>query len=207
MKLWSTSWSNGDRIPSKYAAGKLGPDGPTFSDNISPHLAWDDVPEGTQSFALIWHDRAVPSKGDDVNQPDREVPATLPRVDFFHWVLVDLPATLRDIKEGEFSQGFTAKGKPGPAALHGARAGLNDYTGWFAADPQNAGQYFGYDGCFPPFNDSRVHHYVFTLYALDVPRAPVEGSFTGQQVRDAIAPHVLGQAQFEGSYTLNKRLA
>ena len=34
-----------------------------------------------------------------------------------------------------------------------------------------AGNYFGYDGPFPPFNDSLVHHYVFTLYALAIERA------------------------------------
>ena len=141
----------------------------TFSDNLNPHLAWSEVPAGTQSFALICHDFDVPSRGDDVNQPDREVPSDLPRVDFFHWVMVDLPAALREIAEGEFSRGFTPRGKPGPASrcpLHGARHGLNDYTGWFAADADMAGQYFGYDGPFPPFNDSLVHHYVFTLYAL-----------------------------------------
>ena len=67
------------------------------------------------------------------------------------------------------------KGKPGPASLRGTRQGLNDYTGWFAGDPAMAGSYFGYDGPFPPFNDSLVHHYVFTLYAVAVPRLPVEG--------------------------------
>jgi phosphatidylethanolamine-binding protein (PEBP) family uncharacterized protein len=40
---------------------------------------------------VICHDPDVPSKGDDVNQEGRGVPASLPRVDFFHWVLVDLP--------------------------------------------------------------------------------------------------------------------
>ena len=102
-----------------------------------------------------------------MNQPDREVPSDLPRVDFFHWVLVDLPPSLSEIAEGEFSRGFTARGKPGPSAPHGARQGLNDYTNWFASDAQMSGDYFGYDGPFPPFNDSLVHHYVFTLYALD----------------------------------------
>ena len=58
--------------------------------NLNPHLAWSDVPTGTKSFVLICHDPDVPSRGDDVNQEDRTVPATLPRVDFFHWVLVDL---------------------------------------------------------------------------------------------------------------------
>ena len=207
MKLWSDSWVNGERIPAAYAAGMLDASGrPTFSDNLNPHLAWSEVPAGTRSFALVCHDFDVPSRGDDVNQPDREVPADLARVDFFHWVLVDLPASLTQIGEGEFSRGFTAGGKPGPAAPHGARQGLNDFTGWFAGDPRNKGDYFGYDGPFPPFNDSLVHHYVFTLYALAIQRAPVEGRFTGAQVREAIYPHLLAAATHSGTYTLNKRL-
>ncbi len=209
MKLWSDSWVNGERIPQRFAAGKPdGANGVTFSDNLSPHLAWSEAPAATKSFALICHDFDVPSRGDDVNQSDREVPADLPRVDFFHWVMVDLPGTLGELKEGAFSRGFTARGKPGPAvaALPAARHGLNDYTGWFAANAEMSGDYFGYDGPFPPFNDSLIHHYVFTVYALSVERAPVEGSFTGLQVRQAIYPHVLGEATYSGTYTLNKRL-
>lgn len=207
MKLWSNSWVNGAPIPARHAAGKPDPNGGvTFSDNISPHLAWDDLPAGTRSLVLICHDFDVPSKGDDVNKTDREVPADLPRVDFFHWVLVDLPPTVKELAEGEFSRGFTARGKPGPATLHGARQGLNDYTGWFAGDPEMAGNYFGYDGPFPPFNDSLIHHYVFTLYALDVERCAVEGHFTGAQVREALKGHVLAEATISGTYTLNPRL-
>jgi phosphatidylethanolamine-binding protein (PEBP) family uncharacterized protein len=209
MKLWSNSWDNGERIAQRFGAGRPdGQGGATFSDNINPHLAWSEAPPGTQSFALICHDFDVPSRGDDVNQPDREVPADLPRVDFFHWVLVDLPASLATIDEGRFSRGFTPRGKPGPeiADLPGARQGLNDYTGWFAGNPEMAGRYFGYDGPFPPFNDSLVHHYVFTLFALRVARAPVEGDFTGAQVRAAIFPHVLAEATHSGTYTLNRRL-
>lgn len=208
MKLSSNSWSDGQRIPARYAAGKPdGRGGVTFSDNVNPHLAWSGVPDGAKSFVLICHDPDVPSRGDDVNKPDREVPADLPRTDFFHWVMVDLPASLREIAEGEFSREFTARGKSGPATLRGARHGLNDYTGWFAGNDELGGQYFGYDGPFPPFNDARVHRYVFTLYALDVEHCPVEGSFTGAQVREAIAGHVLDEASFTGDYTLNKRLA
>jgi Raf kinase inhibitor-like YbhB/YbcL family protein len=208
MRLWSQSFQQGDRIPARFAAGRSDPASVvTFSDNLSPPLAWDDVPAGTQSFALICHDPDVPSRGDDVNQPDREVPPTLPRVDFFHWVLADLPPALRSVAEGEFSSGFTARGKPGPATLHEARHGLNDYTGWFAGNAEMAGQYHGYDGPFPPFNDSLLHHYVFTLYALDVTRAAVEGSFTGAELRAAIAGHVLAEARLTGIYTLNARLA
>jgi hypothetical protein len=209
MKLWSDSWVNGERIPVKYAAGKPDPAaGVTFSDNLSPHLAWSEVPAGTKSFALICHDFDVPSRGDDVNKTDREVPADLPRVDFFHWVMVDLPAHLSELKEGQFSRGFTTRGKSGPAVegLPGARHGLNDYTGWFADDHDMNGDYFGYDGPFPPFNDQRVHRYVFTLYALDVPHCAVDGHFTGSQVRGTIHGQVLAQAQLSGTYSLNRRL-
>jgi phosphatidylethanolamine-binding protein (PEBP) family uncharacterized protein len=208
MKLWSDSWTNGDRIPARYCAGRLDAGGGVaFSDNLNPHLAWSDVPADAQSMVLICHDFDVPSQPDDVNQPGREVPADLPRVDFFHWVLVDLPPRPTVIAEGEFSRGFTPRGKPGPALPGGARHGLNDYTGWFAADAERAGQYFGYDGPFPPFNDSLVHHYVFTLYAVAVQRLPVDGAFTGPQVRQALAGRVLAEATFSGTYTLNRRLA
>ncbi|WP_295643478.1 YbhB/YbcL family Raf kinase inhibitor-like protein [uncultured Methylibium sp.] len=208
MKLTSTSWTDGGRIPARHAAGK--PDAATtvtFSDNVSPQLAWSGAPPGTKSFALICHDPDVPSRGDDVNQPGREVPADLPRVDFFHWVLVDLPPTLSGLAEGEFSRGFTPRGKPGPASLHGARQGLNDYTGWFAANADMSGSYHGYDGPFPPFNDALLHRYVFTLFALDLARLSVEGSFTGAQAREAMRGHVLAEASFGGTYTLNARLA
>ena len=212
MRLWSDGWANGEPIPVRFAAGKPTADGVGFSDNLSPHLAWREAPAGTRSFALICHDFDVPTQGDDVNRTDREVPADLPRTDFFHWVLVDLRASVDELEEGEFSRGFTDRGKPGPAAgglraaLEGVRQGLNDYTGWFAGDLQKAGNYFGYDGPFPPFNDSLIHHYVFTVYALSVARAPVEGVFTGPVVREAIFPHVLAEATLSGTYTLNRRL-
>jgi Raf kinase inhibitor-like YbhB/YbcL family protein len=207
MKLWSDSWTNGDRIGARYAAGRLDTQGKVeFGDNVNPHLAWSELPPATRSLVLICHDFDVPSKGDDVNQPDREVPSDLPRVDFFHWLLVDLPPGLSQIAEGEFSRGFVARGKPGPASLHDTRQGLNDYTGWFAGNAEMAGNYFGYDGPFPPFNDSLVHHYVFTLYALDVARAPVEGHFKGAELRAAIGGHVLDAATYSGTYTLNRRL-
>jgi phosphatidylethanolamine-binding protein (PEBP) family uncharacterized protein len=141
-----------------------------------------------------------------VNQPGREVSAELPRVDFFHWLLIDLPPLPTVIAEGEFSRGFTPRGKPGPQTPNSARQGLNDYTGWFAGHPEFAGDYFGYDGPFPPWNDSLVHHYVFTLYAVAIPRLPLEGVFTGQQVRDKLAGRVLAEATFSGTYTLNQRL-
>ena len=98
---------------------------------------------------------------------------------------------------------MTPRGKPGPEAPRGARQGINDYTGWFANDADMAGTYRGYDGPCPPWNDERLHHYNFTVYALSVERVPIEGDFTASQVLDAVRGHVLAEATLVGTYSLN----
>ncbi|AKJ69105.1 hypothetical protein PATSB16_33420 [Pandoraea thiooxydans] len=207
MKIWSDSFADNAAIPGEFAFGVIDPEQHVkLSQNKNPHLAWNDVPEGAKSFVVICHDVDVPSKGDDVNQEGRTVPADLPRVDFFHWVLIDIPADVREIAATSHSHGITPHGKFGPEALHNMRHGINDYTGWFANDPDMAGDYYGYDGPCPPWNDTLLHHYVFTVYALDIERLPVEGRFDGAQVRQAMAGHVLAEAHLTGVYTLNPNL-
>jgi len=207
MQLSTNSFTDGASIPSRYALAKPDPDTRvTFADNSSPHLEWSDVPDSTKSFAIICVDPDVPSKPDDVNQPDREVPDDLPRVDFFHWVLVDLAPDVTIVEEGEFSDGVVAHGKQAQIGPHRTRQGLNDFTGWFSGDPDMEGRYYGYDGPAPPWNDSIVHHYVFTVYALDVDGVGVEGDFTGSDVLRAIEGHVLAKASLQGTYTQNPRL-
>jgi hypothetical protein len=68
------------------------------------------------------------------------------------------------------------------------------------------GDYYGYDGPCPPWNDLRLHRYVFTLYSLDVPQVEVHGDLTGANTRLAIAGRVLAQASLTGTYTLNPRV-
>jgi Raf kinase inhibitor-like YbhB/YbcL family protein len=204
MRLLTTAFADNGVIPSEFAFCRIDPaTHVTLAQNRSPDFAWEGLPAGTRSLALLCHDPDVPSRGDDVNKEGRIVPASLPRVDFFHWVLVDLPADAAPLARGEFAEGVTGRGKPGPLAPRGARQGVNDYTGWFAGDKDMAGNYFGYDGPCPPWNDAIPHHYVFTLYALDVARLAVEGAFTGADVRRAMAGHVLAQAAVTGRYTLN----
>lgn len=191
-------------IPVDYAFGIFDPEQHvTLGANINPSFEWSDLPTRTQSLVLIGYDRDVPTRADDVNQEGHIVPADLPRADFYHWVLVDLPPKPMRILAGEFSQGVTPHGKPGPEGPRGTRQGINNYREWFANDPAMAGDYFGYDGPCPPWNDSIVHHYIFTLYALDVARCPVEGKFTGPDVLAAIAGHILDQARIVGTYSLN----
>ncbi len=207
MRVTSTSFADGQKIPGELAF--CVPDAAhhvCLGKNLNPQLAWSDVPAGTRSFAIICHDPDVPSKGDDVNQEGRVVPAALPRVDFFHWVLVDLPVAVNAIKEGEFSNDVTPRGKPGPQAAQGTRQGVNNYTDWFAGDHDMRGDYHGYDGPCPPWNDEIVHHYVFTVYALDIEHLPLTGKFGGPEVRTAMQGHILAEASLTGTYTLNPKL-
>ena len=204
MKLSSTSFADNGAIPAEFAFciadSKIHA---TLSSNRNPELAWSDLPAGTRSLVLICHDRDVPSRPDDVNQEGRTISAKLPRVDFYHWVLVDLDPAMNSIKAGDFSDGITVRGKGGPAGPHGTRQGLNDYTLWFASDRDMSGEYYGYDGPCPPWNDEIPHHYVFTLYALGVAECGVTGTFKGPDVLAAIRGQVLGQATLTGVYALN----
>jgi len=204
MKLTSSSFTDGQAIPATHAF--CSPDKEThasLSDNINPELSWSDAPAGTKSFVLICHDPDVPSKPDDVNQEGRSVPADLPRVDFYHWVLVDIPAGVSGLEASSDSDGVTPKGKDQTQGPRGSRRGVNGYTGWFAGDEEMGGNYFGYDGPCPPWNDSLPHHYVFTLYALDIESCQVVGAFEGGAALQAIAGHVLEQASITGLYSLN----
>jgi Raf kinase inhibitor-like YbhB/YbcL family protein len=202
MKLESNSFESGARIPNSCAMGVPGSDGPVPGPNKSPHLGWSGFPAATRSFAVICHDPDVPSRPDDVNKTDRSVPYDLPRVDFYHWVLVDIPASITELAEGADSDAFVPRGKPPGRTDHGVR-GINDYTGWFAGDEAMRGDYGGYDGPWPPFNDERLHHYVFSVYALDVDKLELKAGFGGAEARAALEGHVLDQAELVGLYALN----
>lgn len=159
MKLTSSSFQDNGALPGEFAFCVIDAKTQmTMSKNRNPQLAWSEVPAGTKSFALICHDYNVRSVADDVNQEGRSTAATLRRDDFYHCLPVDLPATVSSIAAGGFSDGITPRGKPGPAGPQGTRQGNNDYTWWFSTDKDMAGNYFGYDGCCPPCNDSILHH-------------------------------------------------
>lgn len=202
MELWSPNFPEGGRIPGSNAFCVPDPlSRLALSANRNPTLEWSDPPPGTRSFALTCIDHDVPSVGDDVNQEGRVVPADLPRVDFVHWLLADLPADRRRIAEGEFSDGVTPGGKQGSRSQ--PHEGVNDYTGWFAGDPEMEGVYRGYDGPCPPWNDTIVHHYEFTLYAVDVASLDLRDDYDLADLRRALDGHVLASASLTGTYSLN----
>lgn len=203
MHIRSHSFEHRQRLLAAFAAGQPTADGFGFAPNRNPHLAWDEVPAGTRSFALLCVDPDVPTVPEMVGRNDVQIPVGQPRCDFVHWVMADIPADVREIAEGACSDGVVPHGKSAPAGPAGSRQGLNDYTGWFAGDEAMAGDWRGYDGPFPPPNDLRLHRYFFRVFALDVATLPLPERFTAADVQAAMHGHVLGEAAVYGTYSLN----
>lgn len=199
MEMRSDSFEHRGRIPADFAMGAA--DG--FGGNRNPHLAWDGVPDGTRSFALLCIDTDAPTDPTLAGKAGVEIPVAHPRGDFVHWAMVDVAADVRAIAAGSASEGVVKRGKATPGGPPGARQGLNDYTGWFAGDADLAGDYHGYDGPYPPPNDLRVHRYFFRLFALDVATLGLPARFTAGDALRAMQGHVLAEAATYGTYSLN----
>lgn len=198
LELQIDGIEEGQPVPERFAFCA----GDGMGDNISPALTWSGAPEGTASFVVTCVDPDAPTDATDVNVDGRTVPASLPRAEFAHWLLVDLPADRTGIAEAEAGSGIVAKGKPVGPSCDGI-AGRNDYTAWFGGDADMGGTYGGYDGPCPPSNDEIIHHYVFTVHAVDVATLGLSGSFGLDELKVAIDGHVLASASVTGTYSLN----
>ncbi|TDJ54675.1 MAG: YbhB/YbcL family Raf kinase inhibitor-like protein [Planctomycetota bacterium] len=210
MDITSPDFAHEGPIPTEFAFGRQHAKTHfEFSENRNPQLKFSGVPDGCRSLALIVVDPDAPTVPDDVNKEGAVVPADMPRADFHHWVMVDIPPTCTGIAAGVCSDGVTPGGKKSPtnpAGAPDARQGVTDYTGWFAGDTTMGGTYRGYDGPAPPWNDQRVHRYHFKLFALDIDACPVPDDFTATDLKQAIEGHVLAEASLTGTYTMNPAL-
>ena len=82
--LFSPAFHANGEIPKMYTC-----DG----QDISPPLNWQDIPEGTQSFALI------------VDDPDAPDPRS-PKMTWVHWILYNIPPTVTGLPQDAASQGL-----------------------------------------------------------------------------------------------------
>lgn len=207
MKLSSRSFGDGGVIPGRCAFGLRDPrQHVRLSQNLNPQLSWRGAPPGTRSFVLTCIDSDVPTRPDDVNKEGREVPASLPRAEFVHWLMADIPVSVTALAEGSCSRGVIPKGKQQPAGPAGSRQGVNDYSSWLAGDAAMGGTWLGYDGPCPPWNDARVHHYRFTVMATDLESSGLGPKFTLAELRRKLEGHVLASAGLTGRYSLNPRI-
>lgn len=170
--------------------------------DVSPGVAWSSGPVGTLSYALLMSDLDVPVDLALINKAGVVIPRGAPRTRVFHWVLVDMPASVRALPPGVEGDGLVPGGKPVGPTPHGLR-GANVFTTFLAGVPGMAGTYGGYDGPCPPKNDEREHRYTVRVVALDVATLGLSGAFTGQAVERAMAGHVLAEGEAGGTYSLN----
>ncbi|MEZ4409376.1 MAG: YbhB/YbcL family Raf kinase inhibitor-like protein [Polyangiales bacterium] len=202
MRLQSNSFINGGALPAEFAFAL--PNG-EHAPNRNPHLAWTGAPSNTRSFAILCIDPDAPTRPEMAGAPGVEIPVDQPRAEFTHWCLVDIAPSVTEITAGFASDGVTAHGKRAPKGPEGSRQGLNDYTSWFKGSDEMKGDYWGYDGPYPPPNDLRVHRYVFRVYALDVAKLDLPERFTADDVKSAMSGHVLDAADVMATYTLNDK--
>lgn len=86
-----TSKSVGGQATNKQVLNGFGCTG----ENLSPQLSWENVPEGTKSFAVTMYDPDAPTGSG-----------------WWHWVVFDIPENITELAEGagDVSKGIAPKG-------------------------------------------------------------------------------------------------
>ena len=159
--------------------------------NVSPQLSWVGVPEGTKSLALTVFDP-------DARQGQG----------FWHWLVYNIPAdaTGLDAGAGGGAVPVNAVGTVATSTDGSSLAPPADTTATLpegAVNGANGAGKTGYIGPCPPAGDA-AHHYVFTLYALDVESLNLPEGATGAAVPAAAEGHTLGTATLTGLYAVPK---
>jgi Raf kinase inhibitor-like YbhB/YbcL family protein len=129
--------------------------------NRSPQIAWRGFPPETKSFALTCFDPDAPTGSG-----------------FWHWVVVDLAATVTSLPAGASNES---------ALPPGAFETRNDYGT------------AGFGGAAPPPGDP-PHRYVFTVHALDVETLGLDASVSPAIVGFNLRFHAIARAQLVATY-------
>ncbi len=98
MNLTSSAFQDGDVIPAKYSHD---------AGDVNPPLAWDGVPDGTASFAIVMEDPDVPAAAG--------VPV------WIHWVVFNVSPAVREIPESWNVEGTKGAGTRGLLDYYGPR--------------------------------------------------------------------------------------
>jgi Raf kinase inhibitor-like YbhB/YbcL family protein len=160
FEVSSTDIAKGKPIAMDYVFNGFGCTGK----NISPALSWKNAPAGTKGFAVMVHDPDAPTGG----------------AGFWHWVVVNLPASATGLAQG-------VGAADGKALPEGARQINTDF-----GSP-------GWGGPCPP-QGSKPHRYNFTVYALKVDKLDLPPNATASLTGFMVNGNALGKASLMGKY-------
>jgi len=155
----STDVRDGEQLDRKFVHPGAEPD----AGNASPQLAWSGFPDETKSFVVTCFD------------PDAPTPSG-----FWHWVLVDVPASTTSLPTGG---GHVDAVLPGKAFHVRNDYGSKDYGG--AAPPP----------------DDQPHRYFFVVHAVDVESLGVDADTSAAVVSFNLVFHTLARAQIVPTFT------
>lgn len=180
LSLMSSAFTNNGKFSAKYACKGA----------VSPPLNWQGVPKGTKSFVLLVSDNEIPDKS-AIKDPNQIFTADFPRITGYHWLLIDIPATMTALPQ--------KAGTPIAGRTRYGIQGINYFSRIGGADIG------GYTPPCPPVNDKVTHHYLFQLYALDKSSLGLsaDGNFTADDIATAMKGHVLAQTQLIGIAKVN----
>ncbi|MGH7594326.1 MAG: YbhB/YbcL family Raf kinase inhibitor-like protein, partial [Gemmatimonadales bacterium] len=136
-----------------------------------------DCTGGNISPALQWHGAPADARSFAITLYDPDAPTGS---GWWHWVAYNIPAATTRLAAGA---GDLAKAMMPPGSVQGN----TDF-----GTP-------GYGGPCPPSGD-KLHHYIFTVYALDVPTLDLPASATAAYVGFNLHAHTLARATLIATY-------
>jgi len=154
FQLTSNDIQEGSRMAAKFSANTFGCTG----NNTSPQLNWKDAPKGTKSFAITAYDPDAPTESG-----------------FWHWQVINIPANITSIKQGQSGQ------------LKQGKELTTDYGTK------------GYGGPCPPKGHG-MHRYQFTVWALPMETLPVDDNTSSAVVGFMLNANALDKARITATY-------
>lgn len=132
-------------------------------ENISPQLLWENAPEGTKSFAITVYDPDAPTGSG-----------------FWHWVVFDIPANVKELKSGagDLTKGLAPKGTIQSITSYGAK---------------------GFGGACPPVGHG-IHQYIFTIHALKTDKLGLDENTNPEIVGFYLWQNTLAKASIVSYY-------
>jgi Raf kinase inhibitor-like YbhB/YbcL family protein len=131
---------------------------------------------GNTSPQLSWSGAPAETKSFVVTLFDPDAPTS---TGFWHWTVFNIPPTITSLPAGAGSA---------PSPVKGAKSGYTDFG------------FSHYGGPCPP-NGDQPHHYMFHVYALDVPAIQgVSPQSTAANIMFSLRGHLLAEGSIEGLF-------